>query len=337
MPSRQGADSAISFGTVQARLLVVSPNLALDHVNEVDVLEELRVMQADSALFAGGKGVVVGRTAVQLGADVAVHGFLGGLIGRKISELSSLEGIELVPVEVSGESRIDTVIVERVTMRTRVINTAGSITVAESDVELLLTNIEEGLQSATTVVCTGSLPNSVPESFYADVITESNQRGIRTALDTSGSVLVESLAARPRIVRVNLGEVERAFNIRPGSEISDVDRAQAAARELLSAGARCAVVGLGPHGCVVASGTQEDLVSAAGSPSLLKFGAGDAFMAGLACSPRYASPTEAAILAAAVSASTLSSRYPGIARSDDVARLRRSVGVVGLSKLPGRG
>src|SRR5690625_2721072 len=69
--------------------------LSLDMVNRV----------ADVSKTAGGKGLNVSRVIQQLGEDVAATGFLGGSLGRFISQEIADQGIHDYFINIEGDTR----------------------------------------------------------------------------------------------------------------------------------------------------------------------------------------------------------------------------------------
>lgn len=93
-------------------LLVISPNLAVDRVLEVEGLQKGAVHRTCSVLAQpGGKGSNVARVFRQLGGNVTVIGFVGGRNGAWIVEQLQSLGMAVDAVEgYKQESRTCTII-----------------------------------------------------------------------------------------------------------------------------------------------------------------------------------------------------------------------------------
>src|SRR6185295_6568760 len=98
-------------------LLVVSPNLAIDRILEVQNFQATKVQRSRSFLSQpGGKGSNVARVYRQLGGDVALVGFVGKANARQVQEPLRRLGIHVDTVTAyAGESRTCTVVCDPLT------------------------------------------------------------------------------------------------------------------------------------------------------------------------------------------------------------------------------
>ena len=94
-------------------ILCVCLNPALQRTLTFKSLSLRRVNRAASARHSvGGKGVNVSRVATALGADAKLLLPLGGARGREIRRLLRREGLSFTAVDVSGETRVCTTLVD---------------------------------------------------------------------------------------------------------------------------------------------------------------------------------------------------------------------------------
>lgn len=267
---------------IQGKLLVFSPNLAIDHIIELEQICLGDVQRAKNAyLSAGGKGVNVARASTLLEGNPVLVGLIGGEAGFLMRALLSRERLDVRSPEFDGETRFATILRDVRHNITTVLNERGpEVTIREWDTLLRLALTE--LNSASVLVCTGSLPPGVAHDGYTEIIRSANSLGKTSILDASGLVLASNLASRPSIIKVNLKE---ALTVMPEeSEVNDVasrQRALNAAMQLRSMATDAAIVTIS-EGAALCCDEATVFLSA---PTVLvqnEIGAGDSFIAGMA-------------------------------------------------------
>jgi 6-phosphofructokinase 2 len=169
------------------------------------------------------------------------------------------------------------------------------------------------------LVASGSLPDGVPDDFYAQVARIAKQRGARFVLDTSGPALAAAAAEGVDLIKPNLREMRELT----GSEPSDAYAWEVAARKLVESG-KATVVALTMGHLGAALVTRDEVLRAQPIPITPRsaVGAGDSFLAALIWRlASGASRADAFRLAVAAGAAAL--LHPGteLCRPDDVARL----------------
>ncbi|HVM32754.1 MAG TPA: PfkB family carbohydrate kinase [bacterium] len=137
-------------------------------------------------------------------------------------------------------------------------------------------NFLKGLKPGDLVILTGRLPAGMSDSLYASWVKALGKRGVRVALDSSGSPLGKALAQRPWFVKVNLFEMSEALNMK----IPNLKGFIRILPRLLRSGLLQGAVTNGAEGAVVWNGSKACRVW---SPAKVKgqvVGAGDGFLAG---------------------------------------------------------
>ncbi|UOZ07333.1 1-phosphofructokinase family hexose kinase [Amycolatopsis sp. WQ 127309] len=295
-------------------ILTVTPNTALDVTYTVDGLAPdgvHRVREVRSR--AGGKGINVARVLRALGADVVAIATVGGPTGAAVTAELGAAGVAADWVPIAGETR----------RTTTVLGDDGSVTLLNEPGPALSGEEWTALAGAVrrhepdVLVCSGSLPPGAPPDGYASLL------GGTSVLDTSGAALLAGLAARPAVVKPNAEELR---------EVTGLDDPEAAARELVKAGAGAVVVSLGPDGllAVTGSGTWHATPSTAlrGNST----GAGDAVVAALALGLNRREPWPD-ILRRAVALSGAAVLGP-LAGDVDLAHYHRELGLVAVRARP---
>jgi 1-phosphofructokinase family hexose kinase len=188
-------------------------------------------------------------------------------------------------------------------------------------------------EGAAAAVLSGSLPSAAPPSLYARLIARLRNRVPHVIVDTSGAALEEALASGPTVVKPNREEAARLI----GRQLSSVEDAMAAVRDIARRGSRAAIVSLGAEGAAVcwdgrlaridvpAQAAVDRPGVGAGAGAV---GSGDCFVGGLAVAlARSEAVDDALRLAAACGAANVLTREPGWCQPGDVERLMREVRV----------
>src|SRR5262245_22447981 len=166
-------------------LLVVSPNLAVDRILEVDGFRPAAVQRSRAVRSQpGGKGSNVARVFRQLGGEVVLVGFVGKRnAGWVVDPLQSI-GVRVDAVEgYSAECRTCTVILD--------VNSTGHPTVINEESpaiesgasDALLATVERRLDRTTALLVTGSLSRGLPPDFYRRILGIAGSHPRLTAID----------------------------------------------------------------------------------------------------------------------------------------------------------
>ncbi len=278
---RSWVDAQLIRRATSGRLVrVVGPNPALDRLELVDEFHVNAVNRSEEVVRrAGGKGAIVARGICRLGGSVVLYGFLGGHIGEFVREELRELGLIDRHVAISDETRITSVIVERRSGRSTVVNEPGPVIQPEEQAELL-DRLEAECQPGDLVVTTGSLPRGVPDSYHGDIVDVVRRSGGIALLDSSGRALAAAIRRGPWLVKPNLAEfcalVERRLDVAHPDEIIREMR-----RVVREWGVSHLIVTFGPAGAVYTDG---DMAVHALPPAVRTqnaTGSGDLLVAGL--------------------------------------------------------
>ena len=249
----------------------------------------------------GGKGLNVSTVLYNLGAETTALGFLAGFTGNAIAALLDEKGVpsDFIRLE-EGQSRIN---LKLHTGQETEINGSGPVVDMQA-LKKLLTKLER-LQKGDTLVLAGSVPDGMPDTLYSGILSQMQDRGIRTAVDATGDLLKNTLAQQPWLIKPNHIELGDLFGIR----ISTPREAELYARKLQNLGARNILVSMGERGAVLLDADGNVHVRRALSGKAVRTtGAGDSMLAGyLAGMDRFGDYDQALSYAvAAASASVFS-------------------------------
>ena len=289
-------------------IYTVTFNPSIDYIvrmdSEINIGKTNRSVSED--FFVGGKGNNVSMVLKELGEDSVSMGFAAGFTGRAIIEGLHKKGIQTDYVELpQGDSRVN--IKLKCTGEETEINANGP-DISRESMEELFSKIDK-ITANDYLVLAGSIPKSLPDTVYEDILDRISKRGVLSVVDASGKLLKNVLRYRPFLIKPNKQELEEFFDVNIVTD-GDIDECVA---KLKSMGARNVIVSLGGDGA--------RLYPEAGEPKSYPaiegkvkntVGAGDSMVAGfLAGFIRSGDHYEAMKLANAAAAAT--------AFSDDLA------------------
>jgi 1-phosphofructokinase family hexose kinase len=265
-------------------IVVVSPNLSLDRINEVTSLRHGHVHRATAVdVRGGGKGANVARALVAIGRSCTLIGLVGGRTGAATASLLEDEGLDCVAIPCRGETRSCLTVLD--TGGATVFNEPGP----QFDLrawEALGVEFDARATPGCLVVVSGSFPPGTPVDAAAHLVRAARARGCWTICDTSGSYMDRALDATPDLVTPNVAEARGVLEgdatetVEPGREA--LAQAAACAAALVERGAVSALVTAGASG---AAGLLAGVPMAMpGHPVEVRnpVGAGDCLVAGVA-------------------------------------------------------
>jgi 1-phosphofructokinase len=279
----------------------------IGEVNRVDFL------RAD----AGGKGINVSKTIKELRGNSIALGFVGGKSGEVIKEYLNNVGIKNDLINIKGETRTNSKIIDTVNNTHTDINESGP-EVRREDIACIKSKILAYTKEGTIIVLSGSVPMGVGESIYKEIIEEANKLKAKVILDADGNLFTEAIKAGPYIVKPNIHELERAFNRTLKDEKSVIE----VSKSLLQYGIKYVVVSLGGEGSIVIS--NEAIIKVEGLKVEVKstVGAGDSMVGALAIAlERGYSIEDALRLAAATSTASVMSEGSESGKLDVINKL----------------
>jgi len=304
-------------------ILTITPNPAVDLSTSVEkIIPTQKLRGTSQRRDPGGGGINVARVIKRLGGEARAIYPVGGATGEMLRELLDREGILSQTFAIADETREDFFVSETGTgQQYRFILPGPRLNEAEWQECLKLVSALEPFPRY--LVASGSLPDGVPDDFYAQVARIAKQRGARFVLDTSGPALAAAAAEGVDLIKPNLREMRELT----GSEPSDAYAWEAAAKDIVGTG-KAAVVALTMAHLGAALVTRDEVLRAPPIPITPRsaVGAGDSFLAALIWRlASGASRADAFRLAVAAGAAAL--LHPGteLCRPADVARLADQV------------
>lgn len=255
-------------------IYTVTFNPAIDYVVAIDKIEAGCVNRLSSEqIYFGGKGINISLVLKELGITSKALGFVAGFTGEAIENGLKEAGIitDFVHLE-KGNSRINVKI--RSDAETE-LNAAGP-EISDNALSELFRKLNI-LENGDTIVLAGSVPKSLPEDIYEQILHQLYDRDIRTVVDASKDLLVNSLKYKPFLIKPNLQELGEIFGETPVSE----DEITNCAEKLRQMGAQNVLVSMAGDGAILLdSGNNIHKSGVCSGIVRNSVGAGDSMIAG---------------------------------------------------------
>lgn len=225
-------------------IYTVTFNPALDYVVRLSQLVPGAVnrTQAES-LQCGGKGINVSTVLANLGCETVALGFIAGFTGEALDRAVTGRGVRTDFIRLSaGNTRIN---VKLKSDAETEINAQGPA-IGEPDLAKLYEKLD-AITDGDTLVLAGSVPGTLPQDVYEQILSRLQGRGIRFVVDATGALLTNVLKYHPFLIKPNRAELEEIC----GRTLATDEEIAEAARELKAGGAQNVLVSLGGDGALL--------------------------------------------------------------------------------------
>ena len=299
-------------------IYTVTLNPAIDYVMHPLTLDMGFTNRSSSEeIHIGGNGINISTLLNELGVSNVALGIAAGFTGEYLIHRLQEKGIASSFVLLDkGNTRIN-VKLQGIVMT--MVNGMGP-KISQKKVDELLDRID-GIGEGDTLVLTGSIPKSLPDNMYDVIIRRLDGRGIRFVVDAPGDLLMETLPAKPFLIKPNNHEVGRIFGAQPETP----EDCMPYAHKLHELGAQNVIVSCGGHGAaLVDENDEEHIVPTAKIKLVNATGAGDSMVAGfIAKVNEGASFEDALIFASACGTATAGSK--AIAKRSTIDRVVKAL------------
>ena len=255
-------------------IYTVTFNPSLDYIVSVEDFKTGITNRTSSELILpGGKGLNVSMVLGNLGLENTAFGFAAGFTGAEIVRRVEEMGVkaDFIPVS-DGISRIN---LKLQSIDGTEINGCGP-RIGEEAVEQLLEKLAV-LGEGDVLVLAGSIPRSVPDDIYGEILRRLAGRAVLTVVDAERELLVKVLEYHPFLVKPNNHELGEIF----GLELADREAVIPYAKRLREMGAGNVLVSLAGEGAVLAAEDGNIYEAPAPKGKLINgVGAGDSMVAG---------------------------------------------------------
>ncbi len=255
-------------------IYTVTFNPSLDYIVAVDDFQlGMTNRTSFEQILPGGKGINVSIVLKNLGFENTALGFIAGFTGdeirRRVEEIGCLS--QFIPIE-EGISRIN---LKLRSIEGTEINGQGP-KISDEKIQALMT-ILDGLTESDVLILAGSIPASMPETMYMDIMKRLADKNILIAVDATRDLLVNVLQYHPFLVKPNNHELGEIF----GVELKTRSEVIPYAKKLQDMGARNVLVSMAGEGAVLAAEDGSLFETPAPKGKLVNgVGAGDSMVAG---------------------------------------------------------
>ena len=298
-------------------IYTVTFNPSLDYYIYLDQeLTEGNILKAkNTSIRAGGKGVNISIVLSQMGIQSKAILFLGGGIGELIDrEISARQGIEVIPIRISEENRINVKIKNQTETA---INALGPC-VSAGQQDALLATLNE-LTKEDYVLISGSFCQGVTAELVEKIGEQVLKAGARLITDIPNLKIANYRKIKPYLIKPNLEELAMIFQ----NDVNE-DNYPDYAGELIKAGVENVLVSLGRDGAYFANRHKRYQLFGPAVEVINTVGCGDSMLACTVASlARHEELTEA--LKYGEAAGRAKAKTRGLPSAEDVKQLYEKI------------
>lgn len=255
-------------------IYTVTFNPSLDYIVSVDDFKlGLTNRTSSELILPGGKGTNVSTVLKNLGFESTALGFVAGFTGNEIVKRLNDMGIksDFISIE-NGISRIN---LKLKSIDGTEINGAGP-DISEEKVNKLMDKLNQ-LKEGDVLVLAGSIPSSMSDNIYRDIMADLKDRGVMIVVDATKDLLLNVLEYHPFLIKPNNHELGEIFDVK----LTTREEVISYGRKLQEKGARNVLVSMAGEGAVLIAEDGQVFDAPAPKGKLINgVGAGDSMVAG---------------------------------------------------------
>ncbi len=255
-------------------IYTVTFNPAVDYVVHTEELTAGTVNRSVSEeIYFGGKGINISLVLAELEVPSKALGFVAGFTGEAIEKGLTEYGIQTDFVRLEkGFSRINV----KIKSGTETELNGQGPDIPPHKLEELFSKLE-GLREDDTIILAGSVPKSLPSDIYEKILGYFSGKNVRTVVDATGELLLNTLKYSPFLVKPNNFELGELF----GVNIATADDVVEYAERLREMGAQNVLVSMAQDGAVLLDSDGRTHICGVCSGTVRNsVGAGDSMLAG---------------------------------------------------------
>lgn len=255
-------------------IYTVTFNPSLDYIVSMNSFEMgMTNRTINEQMFPGGKGINVSIVLSNLGIENTALGFTAGFTGDQIEREVCKMGLITDFIRIGeGFSRIN---VKLKDYDGTEINGMGP-EIGEAHVQELFRKLDQ-LKAGDTLILAGSIPKSLPDSIYSDILGRLQNKEVQFVVDATKDLLLNVLQYRPFLIKPNNHELGEIF----GVTLETREDVVPYAKKLQEKGARNVLVSMAGQGAVLVDENDGVHMLAAPKGMLVNaVGAGDSMVAG---------------------------------------------------------
>ncbi|WZL80692.1 1-phosphofructokinase family hexose kinase [Vallitaleaceae bacterium 9-2] len=210
-------------------ITTVTLNPAIDKIVEIEQMSLGKVHRISNMVKTlGGKSINVSR--VLSGLEIANKAvcFVGEENLEQVKKYAQLDGIDIDMIRVDGSTRTNVKVVEPDNdYRTTDLNEPGCM-ILQEQLEAMTDKIIHEYGESEFVVLSGSLPQGVGQSYYAELVKKLKTK-THMVVDADQEILMKSIQEGPYLIKPNIHELEAAV----GKTLDTLDAIKSECRELI--------------------------------------------------------------------------------------------------------
>lgn len=256
-------------------IYTVTLNPSIDYVVSMEQLQEGAVNRVSTEnLYAGGKGINVSQILKEHEMENIALGYVSGFTGCFIKDSLQQKGIQTNFIELdAGYSRINMKI--KTNHDETEINGAGP-SICDVHIKQLYSQLDQ-LTSDDILVLAGSIPNSLPDDFYEQIMKHLENKGVKVIVDATKNLLLNVLKYHPFLIKPNHHEIAEMFSV----TIQSTEELLVYGNKLREMGAQNVLISMGGEGAILITQTGEVFQSNVPKGTVKNsVGAGDSMVAG---------------------------------------------------------
>ena len=255
-------------------IYTVTFNPSLDYVVQVEHFQGDAVNRtSEEHVYPGGKGNNVAVIASNLGMKSRALGFKAGFTGAAMEQMlqefgcdtdfiALEEGVTRINVKVKSDDEFE-------------INGQGP-RIPDEKIRQLYEKLD-ALESGDVLVLSGSIPNTLPDDMYEQIMERLAGTDVRISVDATKDLLLNVLKYHPFLIKPNNYELGEMFGVTLESD----DEIAEYARKLQEMGARNVLVSMAGDGAILVAEDGSVLKQLPPAGEVVNsVGAGDSMVAG---------------------------------------------------------
>lgn len=256
-------------------IYTVTLNPAVDYYMDMNKLEEGELNKVNNSYtLAGGKGINVSKVLKNFGIESMALGFCGGFTGEYIRADLNKYGIKDNFILLEEDTRIN-VKIKTEKKETEIMGKSPKI--LKQNIDALL-SIVDSIEDNDILVLSGSVPSSVKEDIYKDIIDKiKSKNNVRVILDSRENAFKIAVKEKVFLTKPNKKELSEYF----GKDIRSVYDIIVYAQQLVKDGSENVIVSLGKEGSIIVNKDEAYIGNAPDGELISSVGAGDAMVAGI--------------------------------------------------------
>ena len=255
-------------------IYTITFNPSIDYIVNVEDFQIGEVNRVSHEyLLPGGKGINVSIVLQHLGVESQTLGFISGFTGQEIQRMLSEQNVHTDFIDVkNGYSRIN---FKMKSHEESEVNGNGPV-IKKEHLDELMQKLDQ-LKEGDILVLSGSIPSSLSEDTYANIMKSLSDKKIHIVVDATGQLLMNVLKYHPFLIKPNIHELEEMFHVKLYENRDIVTYA----KKLQEQGAENVLVSMAGDGALLVTRDQKVFFSEAPKGKVKNsVGAGDSMVAG---------------------------------------------------------